>query len=134
MRAEIMDAPGVGGLGGTYNGNPVACAAALAVLDMVREQNLCGRAKALGDAFVSRCEKWRQTYPLVGEVHGLGAMRATPAACPGATSWTIRRNCRDARSRRRSPTLEFQGFFAHEFVPLRDPMTSLREAVQLCTV
>jgi len=75
-RAEIMDAPGLGGLGGTYNGNPVACATALAVLDMVQEQGLCARAKHIGDWFMARSAQWRQSWPLIGTVHGLGAMRA----------------------------------------------------------
>jgi len=75
-RAEIMDTPELGGLGGTYNGNPVACAAALAVLDMVQEQELCARANRLGDRFVARSEKWRKRWPLIGALHGLGAMRA----------------------------------------------------------
>ena len=75
-RAEIMDAPGVGGLGGTFIGNPVSCAAALAVLDMVESENLCGRAQSLGDRFVERAKRWQRQWPIVGAIHGAGAMRA----------------------------------------------------------
>src|SRR5262249_34548592 len=50
-RAEVMDAPGVGGLGGTFGGNPAACEAALAVLDIIEKENLCARANVLGERF-----------------------------------------------------------------------------------
>ncbi|HEX6879094.1 MAG TPA: 4-aminobutyrate--2-oxoglutarate transaminase [Terriglobales bacterium] len=76
-RAEIMDAVGVGGLGGTFIGNPVSCAAALAVLDMVEKEQLCERAKLLGDKFVERAKHWQSRWPtLIGAIHGLGAMRS----------------------------------------------------------
>ena len=75
-RAEIMDAPGVGGLGGTFIGNPVSCAAALAVLDMVESENLCGRARSLGDRFVERAKQLQRRWPIIGAIHGAGAMRA----------------------------------------------------------
>ncbi len=75
-RAEIMDAPGVGGLGGTFIGNPVACEAALAVLEMMEEKDLCARAAYLGERFVERARSWQQRWPMVGAIHGLGAMRA----------------------------------------------------------
>jgi len=75
-RTEIMDASGVGGLGGTFIGNPVSCAAALAVLDMMERDGLCGRAKLLGDRFVERAMQWQSRWPMIGAIHGLGAMRA----------------------------------------------------------
>jgi 4-aminobutyrate aminotransferase/(S)-3-amino-2-methylpropionate transaminase len=75
-RAEIMDASGVGGLGGTFIGNPVSCAAALAVLEMVERDGLCERARILGDRFVERAKEWQRRWPIVGPIHGLGAMRA----------------------------------------------------------
>jgi 4-aminobutyrate aminotransferase/(S)-3-amino-2-methylpropionate transaminase len=75
-RAEIMDAPTLGGLGGTYVGNPVACAVALAVLDMVEKEGLCARAQELGDRFMEKATVWQQRWPLIGAIHGLGAMRA----------------------------------------------------------
>src|SRR6266403_374779 len=58
-RAEVMDAPGVGGIGGTFGGNPVACEAALAVLQMVEDEQLCGRASQIGDRFLARAKKWQ---------------------------------------------------------------------------
>jgi 4-aminobutyrate aminotransferase/(S)-3-amino-2-methylpropionate transaminase len=75
-RAEIMDAPGPGGLGGTFAGNPVACEAALAVLDMFEQQDLNVRAQSLGDHFQKRARDWQKRWPLIGEVRGLGAMQA----------------------------------------------------------
>jgi 4-aminobutyrate aminotransferase / (S)-3-amino-2-methylpropionate transaminase / 5-aminovalerate transaminase len=75
-RAEIMDAPGPGGLGGTFAGNPVACAAALAVLDTFDRDRLSDRANALGDRFSRRALEWQQHWPMIGNVRGLGAMQA----------------------------------------------------------
>jgi len=75
-RAEIMDAPGPGGLGGTFAGNPVACAAALAVLDTFDRDRLSARANALGDRFSRRALEWQQHWPMIGNVRGLGAMQA----------------------------------------------------------
>jgi len=75
-RAEIMDAPGVGAVGGTFGGNPVACEAALAVLDTIEKERLCDRANALGKRFRERAKGWQQRWELVGEVRGLGAMLA----------------------------------------------------------
>jgi 4-aminobutyrate aminotransferase/(S)-3-amino-2-methylpropionate transaminase len=75
-RAEIMDAAGPGGLGGTFGGNPVSVAAALAVLDEMETGALFARAEAIGRAFGRRAEGWRERFPMVGDVRGLGAMRA----------------------------------------------------------
>ncbi len=75
-RAEIMDAPGVGQLGGTFGGNPAACEAALAVLAIIEKESLCARANALGERFRKRALKWQARWELVGDVRGLGAMQA----------------------------------------------------------
>src|SRR3984957_12649263 len=75
-RADIMDTPGVGGLGGTFGGNPVSCAAALAAIEIMERENLSSRAEKLGDLFDSRARSWRKRWPLIGDVRGLGAMRA----------------------------------------------------------
>jgi 4-aminobutyrate aminotransferase/(S)-3-amino-2-methylpropionate transaminase len=84
-RAEIMDAPGVGQLGGTFAGNPVACEAALAVLDMIEKEDLCARANVLGDRFRKRAAKWQSQWELVGDVRGLGAMQALELVRPKTT-------------------------------------------------
>jgi 4-aminobutyrate aminotransferase / (S)-3-amino-2-methylpropionate transaminase / 5-aminovalerate transaminase len=75
-RSEIMDAPGLGQLGGTFGGNPAACEAALAVLDIIDKENLCARANVLGERFRKRATKWQDRWELVGDVRGLGAMQA----------------------------------------------------------
>jgi len=75
-RAEIMDAPGPGGLGGTFGGNPVSCAAALAVIEILEKENLSARAELLGEKFAARAREWQRRWPLIGEVRGLGAMQA----------------------------------------------------------
>jgi 4-aminobutyrate aminotransferase / (S)-3-amino-2-methylpropionate transaminase / 5-aminovalerate transaminase len=75
-KAEIMDAPGDSAIGGTYVGNPVAQAAAHAVLDIFEEEGLVARAAELGDRLRSRMESWQERFPQVGDVRGLGAMLA----------------------------------------------------------
>jgi 4-aminobutyrate aminotransferase / (S)-3-amino-2-methylpropionate transaminase / 5-aminovalerate transaminase len=75
-RAEIMDAPPDSAIGGTYVGNPVAQAAALAVLDVFEEENLVAQASALGETIRGRMDAWRDRFDAVGDVRGLGAMLA----------------------------------------------------------
>src|SRR3989442_11302739 len=75
-RSEIMDAPGPGGLGGSFAWNPVSCAAALAVLDIFEHENLLERANALGNRFQKRAREWQERWPVIGDVSGLGAMQA----------------------------------------------------------
>jgi 4-aminobutyrate aminotransferase/(S)-3-amino-2-methylpropionate transaminase len=75
-RAEIMDAPGPGGLGGTFAGNPLACAAALAVFDIFEREDLLARANQLGSQFQRRAREWQRRWPIIGDVRGLGAMQA----------------------------------------------------------
>src|SRR5450432_662665 len=75
-RSEVMDAPGVGGLGGTFAGNPLSCAAANAVLDVFERGDLLSRTVAIGERFHERAQGWKNRFELIGEVRGLGAMRA----------------------------------------------------------
>jgi 4-aminobutyrate aminotransferase / (S)-3-amino-2-methylpropionate transaminase / 5-aminovalerate transaminase len=75
-RAEIMDAPGPGGLGGTFAGNPLSCVAALATLDLFENTNLLTRANELGDRFQRRACEWQRRCSIVGDVRGLGGMQA----------------------------------------------------------
>jgi len=75
-RADIMDAPSPGGLGGTFAGNPLSCAAALAVLDLFESENLLARANELGDRFQRRAREWQRRWSVVGDVRGLGGMQA----------------------------------------------------------
>jgi len=73
-RAEVMEAPQVGGLGGTYGGNPLACAAALAVLDTMEAEHLPARAARMGEQIRARFCQWATRHVCIGDVRGLGAM------------------------------------------------------------
>jgi 4-aminobutyrate aminotransferase / (S)-3-amino-2-methylpropionate transaminase / 5-aminovalerate transaminase len=75
-KAAIMDAPVSGGVGGTFVGNPVAMAAAVAVLDVIEDEGLLERSTSIGETMRSRMESWQQRWPSIGEVRGLGAMLA----------------------------------------------------------
>ena len=75
-RAEIMDAPALGGVGGTFVGNPVAQAAALAVLDVIDEEELLERSVAIGETIRARMLAWQERWAAIGDVRGLGAMLA----------------------------------------------------------
>jgi 4-aminobutyrate aminotransferase / (S)-3-amino-2-methylpropionate transaminase / 5-aminovalerate transaminase len=75
-RAEIMDAAGPGEIGGTYGGNPIGCAAGLAVIESVEKDNIEVKAKATADAAAARLDAMAEKYALIGEHRGLGAMRA----------------------------------------------------------
>ena len=75
-RAEIMDAPGRAAVGGTYVGNPVAQAAALAVLDVIEEEGVVERAATIGEAIRARMTAWQERFDEIGDVRGLGAMLA----------------------------------------------------------
>jgi len=75
-RAEVMDAAGVGGLGGTFGGNPLSCAAALAALELMEKDGLLARSTQLGQKFEVRGKSWTKQFQIVGEVRGLGGMCA----------------------------------------------------------
>ncbi|WJM85113.1 4-aminobutyrate--2-oxoglutarate transaminase [Dickeya chrysanthemi] len=75
-RAEVMDAPGPGGLGGTYAGNPLAVASALAVLDVIEEEQLCLRAQRLGATLVETLEQAKATNPAIVDIRARGSMVA----------------------------------------------------------
>jgi 4-aminobutyrate aminotransferase len=81
-RASVMDAPPAGGLGGTYAGNPVAIAAALAVVDVIRDERLVERAARLGDEIKSLLGRLQKDVPQIAEVRGLGAMIGVEFADP----------------------------------------------------
>ena len=75
-RAEMMDAPGVGGLGSTFAGNPLSCVAALAAIETIEKEGLLARSTAIGKRFEERARGWQKKWTLVGDVRGLGAMCA----------------------------------------------------------
>ena len=75
-KASIIDQPGPGAIGGTFGGNPVSCAAALATLAVFENYDLCKRSQQIGERFAERANAWKQRFPLVGDVRGLGGMCA----------------------------------------------------------
>jgi 4-aminobutyrate aminotransferase/(S)-3-amino-2-methylpropionate transaminase len=101
-RAEIMDSVHAGGLGGTYGGNPVACAAALGAIETMVEEDLAGRARRIGEVMLPRLHKLAETYPVIAEVRGRGAMLAIELTRPGtldpdpATTAAVSRACHQA--------------------------------------
>jgi len=84
-RAEIMDSSHMGGLGGTFGGNPLSCAAALGVLETIESEDLIGRARHIGDFFGEGLRRLAGKYPVIGEVRGRGAMLALELIKPGST-------------------------------------------------
>jgi 4-aminobutyrate aminotransferase/(S)-3-amino-2-methylpropionate transaminase len=78
-----MDSCHTGGLGGTYGGNPVACAAALATIETMRERDLAGRARAIEEAMLPRLRALQERHPGIGDVRGRGAMIAVELVRPG---------------------------------------------------
>jgi 4-aminobutyrate aminotransferase/(S)-3-amino-2-methylpropionate transaminase len=84
-KAAIMDAPVDGGVGGTYVGNPVAQAAALAVLDVFEDERLVERAERIGEVIRGRMLAWQERFPQIGDVRGLGAMLALEYVVDPAT-------------------------------------------------
>jgi 4-aminobutyrate aminotransferase/(S)-3-amino-2-methylpropionate transaminase len=75
-KREIMDSPPAGGLGGTYAGSPLGCAAGLAVLEVIETEQLCARAQRIGSAVLARLRALQSRWSCIGEVRGLGAMVA----------------------------------------------------------
>ncbi|HEY3981763.1 MAG TPA: 4-aminobutyrate--2-oxoglutarate transaminase [Streptosporangiaceae bacterium] len=82
-RAELMDAVHVGGLGGTFGGNPVACAAALGSIETMTKEDLPAAARRVGDIMLPRLRKLAEAYPVIGDVRGRGAMIAIELVRPG---------------------------------------------------
>ncbi|TMH01399.1 MAG: aminotransferase class III-fold pyridoxal phosphate-dependent enzyme, partial [Betaproteobacteria bacterium] len=79
-RAEVMDAPGPGGLGGTYAGSPIGCAAALAVLKAFEDEKLLQRSRSMGEALIAGLQRLAARQPAIVDVRGLGAMVAIELA------------------------------------------------------
>jgi 4-aminobutyrate aminotransferase / (S)-3-amino-2-methylpropionate transaminase / 5-aminovalerate transaminase len=82
-RSDIMDSVHAGGLGGTYGGNPVACAAALGAIETMSKEDLPAMARRIGDIMLPRLRSLAQRYPVIGDVRGRGAMIAIELVRPG---------------------------------------------------
>ncbi|MCO5145385.1 MAG: aminotransferase class III-fold pyridoxal phosphate-dependent enzyme, partial [Aquamicrobium sp.] len=83
-RAELMDAPGSGGLGGTYGGSPIGIAAGNAVLDIIEEEGLCDRAERLGARLKQRLQSLVGAVPQIADIRGPGFMNAVEFNLPGS--------------------------------------------------
>jgi 4-aminobutyrate aminotransferase / (S)-3-amino-2-methylpropionate transaminase / 5-aminovalerate transaminase len=101
-RTEIMDAVHAGGLGGTYGGNPVACAAALGAIETMVAEDLASKARRIGEVMLPRLNKLAETYPVIADVRGRGAMLAIELTTPGtldpdpSTTTAVSRACHQA--------------------------------------
>jgi 4-aminobutyrate aminotransferase/(S)-3-amino-2-methylpropionate transaminase len=84
-RAEIMDSIHLSGLGGTYGGNPIACAAALGAIEVIEQDDLVARAKKIGEIMQQELTAMMKRYSIIGEVRGRGAMQAIELVKPGTT-------------------------------------------------
>ena len=83
-RADVMDAVHISGLGGTYGGSPIACAAAIGAIATIEEENLVERANHIGKIMTDALHKMKDKYPIVGDVRGRGAMQAIELVLPGS--------------------------------------------------
>jgi 4-aminobutyrate aminotransferase/(S)-3-amino-2-methylpropionate transaminase len=90
--AEIMDHTGPGALGGTFGGNPLCCEAALAAIQAIENGGLCRRAMQLGEQFRRRVLAWKERFPTIRDVRGLGAMQAFELA-DAAAAKTLTKHC-----------------------------------------
>jgi 4-aminobutyrate aminotransferase/(S)-3-amino-2-methylpropionate transaminase len=82
-RADIMDSVHAGGLGGTYGGNPIACAAALGAIETIESEDLVAKAARIGEVMTARLRQMQAKYPAIGDVRGRGAMIAVELVVPG---------------------------------------------------
>ncbi len=85
-RAEIMDSVHVGGLGGTYGGNPIACAAALGAIEAMKSEDMCARAQHIESLMIPRLRAMAESHPQIGDIRGRGAMIAIELIHPGTTT------------------------------------------------
>jgi 4-aminobutyrate aminotransferase/(S)-3-amino-2-methylpropionate transaminase len=130
-RAEIMDAPGDSAIGGTYVGNPVAIAAAHAVLDTIAEDRLVEHAEQVGETIRSRMESWRERFDAVTDVRGLGAMLAIEISQGGEPAPELATAVVDAAVRRGLLILKagLHGNCIRVLVPLVISESELEEAL-----
>ena len=129
-----MDAPSPGGVGGTFVGNPVAHAAALAVLDVIEDEGLVERSAAIGETMRLRMESWQERWPQVGDVRGLGGMLAIELVWPRQGAGDRARLAgrrRGARARPAAPAGRRAGNCIRVLVPLVISDAQLDEALDV---
>ena len=84
-RADVMDSVHLSGLGGTFGGSPISCAAALGAIATIENENLTAKARDIGEIMVKELVSMKSKYPVIGEVRGRGAMQAIELIVPGTT-------------------------------------------------
>ncbi len=104
-KKEIMDSAPPASLGGTYGGNPIACAASIAVMDVMEEENLPAKAQRIGKIIVSRLKKMAQTYNLIGDVRNLGSLVAIELFEDGDTNKPSTKKTAELQTRARKKGL-----------------------------
>src|SRR5512132_3478726 len=131
-RAEVMDAPGDSAVGGTYVGNPVAIAAAHAVLDTIAEERLVERAAEIGDTMRSRMDSWRERFDSIADVRGLGAMLAIELVQDGRPASELATQVADAAAKKGLLILKagIHGNCIRVLVPLVIADSELDEALE----
>jgi 4-aminobutyrate aminotransferase len=137
-RADVMDAAAPGGLGSTYAGHPIACAGALAVLDVVEEEKLCERSTALGERMRARLGTLKARHSSIAEVRGLGAMTAVEFCRDGDPHRPAPEiaNALKAEAARRGLLLLTCGVYGNVLrimIPLTIPETVLDEGLDILT-
>jgi 4-aminobutyrate aminotransferase / (S)-3-amino-2-methylpropionate transaminase / 5-aminovalerate transaminase len=133
-RAEIMDAPHPGGLGGTYGGTPVACVAALKTIDYIQQHQLPQRALHLGSLLRPEFERWQREIPMVADVRGVGAMLAVELVLDRATKTPAKQQTLDIihEAARRGVLMIRAGLFSNclrMLMPLTIPDEQLHEGL-----
>lgn len=132
-KASIMDAPQVGGIGGTYGGNPLACAAGLAVLDIIQEENLCHKAEAIGKAVLQSFKELSEKYPFIGRYRGLGAMCALEIIDPASAEPNPEQTRRiiEAAHKKGLLIMPASGYILRTLMPLTISDDELREGLNI---
>jgi 4-aminobutyrate aminotransferase/(S)-3-amino-2-methylpropionate transaminase len=135
-RAEILDAPHPGGLGGTYGGTPMACVAAIKTIEYLQQHNLPERAVHLGDIIRRETERWQADIPLVGDARGLGSMQAVEFVLDRATKTPAKQTTLDIvqEAARRGVICIRAGLFTNclrFLMPLTIPEEQLYEGLEV---
>ncbi|CEP34006.1 4-aminobutyrate aminotransferase [Halomonas sp. R57-5] len=132
--AKVMDASGPGSLGGTYSGNPLSCAAALAVLDTIEEENILARSTQMGRLLAERFAVWQQRFEMVSHPRNLGAMAAFELLDAHGKPDAAMAQALCAKAREQGLILLSCGFYSNTIrvlVPITAPSDVLKEGLSI---